>query len=149
MLIRFVWRHCHYDRIPETLRKYGVDAFFLEASLDEAEESVFPFMDPEAVSESKSLGLQYLWNGEKVLARPYCFLAARDLSYIFPESPAYPFDELRSGGCLNPLSLLSAWIDFALSGIFPCPLMTRKKWKKILMLTSSMVKASSLNRMIF
>jgi len=103
MLIRFVWRHCHYDRIPETLRKYRVDAFFLEASLEEAEESVFPFMDPEAVSESKSLGLQYLWNGEKVLARPYCFLAARDLSYIFPESPAYPFDELRSQGVFESL----------------------------------------------
>ena len=103
MLIRFVWRHCHYDRIPETLRKYTVDAFFLEATGEEAEESVFPFMDPEAVSESKGLGLHFLWNGEKVLARPFCFLAARDLSYIFPFSPAFPFDHMGSPGVFETL----------------------------------------------
>ncbi|HPF85556.1 MAG TPA: hypothetical protein PK008_09005 [Aminivibrio sp.] len=103
MLIRFVWRQCYYELIPEALRKYGVDAFFIEAAFEEAEVSVFPSMDPESVSESKSLGLHCLWNGEKVLARSYCFLAARDLSYIFPVSPAFPFDHLGSPGVFEPL----------------------------------------------
>jgi len=103
MLIRFIWRHCDYERIPENLRKFRIDAFFLEASREEAEEAVFPFMKPEAIRESKRLGLKYLWNGQRILARPYCFLAARDLSYVFPESPVYPFDDLRSPGMFETL----------------------------------------------
>ena len=103
MLIRFVWRHCDYERIPENLRKFRVDAFFLEASREEAEEEVFPFLERDAITESKRLGLKYLWNGQSILARPYCFLAARDLSYIFPESPVFPFDDLRNPGMFEKL----------------------------------------------
>ena len=103
MLISFVWRQCHYGLIPEALRKFGIDAFFLETTCEEAEESVFPSMEPEAVSESKKLGLQYLWDGEKILARHYCFLAARELCYIFLLPPAYPFDQLMNPGLFEPL----------------------------------------------
>lgn len=73
-----------------------VDAFWVEATADEAEAVVFPHLQAAAVDESRDLAedLQNVAEQLGTPARPFCFLVARDLSFIDPFPARYPYHQL-------------------------------------------------------
>ncbi len=94
MLVRRFWRDCGYRG-----KEWGaerVDAFWVEATSEEAEASVFPRLRAEQIAESRKLAAQGRRIAEKLgtPARPFCFLVARDLSAIDPLRVHYPFHQL-------------------------------------------------------
>ena len=97
MLVRSFWRDCEFrgtDRRPKP-----IDAFWVEATLAEAQEAVFPRLSARAVAKSCQLADRHRGLAEMLAspARPYCFLAARDLSTIVPFHVHYPFHQLWNG----------------------------------------------------
>lgn len=73
-----------------------MDAFWVEATEDEAGACIFPLMQPQQIAESRQLAEKWSRLAERLgnPARPYCFLVARDLSSIVPFHPHYPFHQL-------------------------------------------------------
>jgi hypothetical protein len=74
-----------------------MDAFWVEATLEEAEIVIFPRLQPEAVAESKSTAERQAELAKSLGCDPYCFLVARDLSSIDPYQVHYPFHQLWNG----------------------------------------------------
>ena len=97
MLIRCYWRNCRYS--GKRWDNSPVDAVWVEATEQEAEDAVFPHLDQESIAESKELAERYRGVAEKIEnpARPFCFLVARDLRSIEPFHPHYPFHQLWNG----------------------------------------------------
>ena len=90
MLVRRLWRDCDFRR-----KEWGaprVDAFWVEATEEEAETSVFPHLEPSAIEESRQLSEQYGKLAEQMgsPARSFCFLVAKDLSSVDPFPVHYP-----------------------------------------------------------
>jgi ribA/ribD-fused uncharacterized protein len=96
MIIRVYWPRCHYRNFQKA---EPIDAFWVEASYEEAQKAVFPFMTPEAIERSKT----HAKDGESIAfqignpPRPYCFLVAKDLSTIDPFEVHYPFSHMWNG----------------------------------------------------
>jgi hypothetical protein len=94
MRVRFYWRNCEYQ--GQNWHAGPVDAFWVEATEQEARTSVFPAMMPCQIEESYRLVAQYgraaaaIGNSEC----PFCYLVARDLSSLAPLPPHYPVHQL-------------------------------------------------------
>jgi hypothetical protein len=94
MIVRCFWRNCSFQK---KLQNAGlVDAFWVESTKKEADSCIFPLLQPSQVEKSKRLALEF-----KTVAadmgnpnHPFCFLVARDLSYIEPLEPHYPIHQL-------------------------------------------------------
>ena len=94
MIVRAFWPSCTIRQ-----RKRGatpIDAFWVEATHEEAIQSVFPMLSHELQSQSE----QFAARGEHIAKetsqrpRPFCFLVARDLSSIDPFEVHFPFHNL-------------------------------------------------------
>lgn len=94
MIVYLFWRNCDFRN-----KQWGavpVDAFWVEATQEEAETAVFPRLSKDACEESIRLASQLT----KVAAamrnppRAFCFLVARDLSFIDPFPVHYPVHPL-------------------------------------------------------
>jgi hypothetical protein len=90
MIICYFWRDCYY-RGKEWVAK-PADAFWVEATQEEAETSVFPRLQPAAIIESRELVERDRDLATEMgdHARPFCFLVSRDLSSIDPFHVHYP-----------------------------------------------------------
>ena len=96
MLTRWYWRTCRFRDTscgPEPL-----DAFWVEATEEEAESCILHRLSPKACAEAKVLaaGVVDSANAEEQgrPLRPCCFLVARDLSRIDPLPANYPFHHM-------------------------------------------------------
>jgi hypothetical protein len=90
MIVRSVWpspdyRHKKWEGSP-------IDAFWVQATHEEAIESVFPLLSRELELESEELAAECEDLAKTVSQppRPFCFLVARDLSSIEPFEVHYP-----------------------------------------------------------
>jgi hypothetical protein len=93
MLVRYFWPACDYR--GKILGAAPADAFWVEATQEEAEISIFPRLKSAALAESKNLAERYSHLAAlKDPPRPYCYLVARDLSFIDPFHFHYPFHHL-------------------------------------------------------
>lgn len=96
-MIRWYWPGCTYRE-----RRWNaepIDCFWVEANREEAERQIFPLLDREKVMLShemaaKGHGIAQPADG---IARPYCFLVAKDLSSIDPFQATYPYANLWNG----------------------------------------------------
>lgn len=95
MIVRCFWRNCSFWSKSQKNAPH-LDAFWVEATKDEADTSIFPLLKPLQVERSELLALKF-----KTVAadmgnpdHPSCFLVARDLSYIEPLEPHYPIHQL-------------------------------------------------------
>ena len=97
MIVRACWRSCDYEWKQE--KAEPVDAFWVEATYEEAVRSVFPMLSEELQSQSKRLGAQGERNAGEIseLPRPFCFLVSPDLSVIEPHAVHFPFHNLWNG----------------------------------------------------
>jgi hypothetical protein len=103
MIVRCFWRNCSFQK---KLQNAGlVEAFWVESTKKEADSCIFPLLQPSQVEKSKRLALEF-----KTVAadmgnpnHPFCFLVARDLSYIEPLEPHT--QSINSG---TPIPLLKA-----------------------------------------
>jgi len=94
MVVRCFWRDCEFRN-----KKWGadpIDTFWVEANAEEADKTIFPFLRPKAVAESRQLAKRFKKVAERIgnPARAYCFLVARDLSTIGPFPVHYPIHQL-------------------------------------------------------
>ena len=73
-----------------------MDAFWVEATHDEAIQAVFPLLTPTKRSQSERFAADYPQLAQQIAQppRPFCFLVARDLSSIDPFHVHYPFHQL-------------------------------------------------------
>ncbi len=97
MLIRLFWPACTFGN-----KNWGaepVDAFWVEATQEEAEAGIFPHMEPAAVGESRALAERSKGMAAKTedAARPFCFLVTRDLSRVDAFPANYPFHHMWNG----------------------------------------------------
>jgi hypothetical protein len=94
MIVRCFWPSC--DRRQKNEGLPPIDAFWVEATHDEAIQSVFPMLSPELQLESEQLAArcENLEETDSQTPRLYCFLVARDLSSIDPFEVHYPFHHL-------------------------------------------------------
>jgi hypothetical protein len=90
MVVRFFWPNCNHW--GKDSGKKPIDAFWVEATLDEAETSIFPLLTPQAIAESKKFAEKYSHIAKEMAnpPRPYCFLVAKDISSIDPFHVNYP-----------------------------------------------------------
>lgn len=97
MLIRAFWQAGSINRKEWEPRLE--DAFWVEATGEEAERCVFPRIEPAAREKSKDLAKK----GRGIAAslgtpaRPFCFLVTRDLNSIRTFWVHYPFANLWNG----------------------------------------------------
>ena len=97
MLFRWYWPRCTYRE-----RRWNaepIDCFWLEATREEAERQLFQLLGQNKVALSnemaaKGCGITQPTYG---IARPYCFLLAKDLSSIDPFQANYPYANLWNG----------------------------------------------------
>ncbi len=93
MLVRWFWPDCakHRERGADP-----VDAYWIEAGQDEAEAAVFPHLGSAAIETSHRLAQAFYGIAERMgtPARPFCFLVARDLTFVEPGPVHYPFHQL-------------------------------------------------------
>ena len=94
MLVRYYWPNCE-DR-GKYKAAVPMDAFWVEATLEEAGESVFPYLSDEEEERSRLYARQFLHIAERIAKppRPCCFLVAEDLSTVDPHPVHYPFHQL-------------------------------------------------------
>ena len=94
MVVRCYWRDC--DLRGGEWGAPPIDAFWVEATLQEAEFAVFPLLSSKAVEESRRLAAEFKELAEELAtpARPFCFLVPRDLSAIDPFHVHYPIHQL-------------------------------------------------------
>jgi len=97
MIVRCFWPSCDYRQKKETATP--IDAFWVEATHEEAIHSVFPRLSRELRLESKRLAARCDALAKTVSQppRPFCFLVARDLSCIDPFEVYYPFHQMWNG----------------------------------------------------
>jgi hypothetical protein len=106
MLVRCYYPQCNFRNTTP------IDSFWVEATYEEAEKAIFPFLTPEEIKKSKT----YAEMGQKIAAKissppkPYCFLVAKDLSIINPFEVHYPFSNMWNA--YSPFKSLSeCYID--------------------------------------
>jgi len=94
MQVRCFWRACTFR--DKTWGAPPIDAFWVEATEQEARASVFPLIKPEQITESRQLAEQFGAVAAAIgnPARPFCFLVARDRSSIDPFQPHYPVHQM-------------------------------------------------------
>jgi hypothetical protein len=94
MIVRRVWPSCDFRQ--KTWEATLIDAFWVEATHEEAIQSVFPLLSRELELESEELGAECEDLAETISQppRPFCFLVARDLSSIDPYEAHYPVHQL-------------------------------------------------------
>jgi hypothetical protein len=94
MIVRCFWPRCDYRQKKEGATP--IDASWVEATHEEAIQSVFPILSHEAQLESERLAAQCERLAETISRRlrPLCFQVARDLSSIDPFEVHYPFHDL-------------------------------------------------------
>ena len=87
MLIRFIWKDC--DICSE-------DAYWLEASEQEAKRHIFPLLDDDDIAQS----IKFSENAEhlaEMMGNPehtFCFLISQDTTFIRPFQVHYPVHQL-------------------------------------------------------
>jgi hypothetical protein len=84
MVVRCLWPKCDFrngDRVATP-----IDAFWVEATRDEAIQAIFPLLNSEARSRSMRFARDCSTLAEEIAqpSRPFCFLVAKDLSSIDP-----------------------------------------------------------------
>lgn len=94
MIVRWFWRDCNFRG-----KEWGsspMDAFWVEATEEEAVNEIFPKLQPAAIEESRKLAEQFIHIAEEIgrPPYPYCFLVTRDLSTIDPFHVHYPFHQM-------------------------------------------------------
>lgn len=73
-----------------------IDSFWVEATYEEAEKAIYPFLTPEEIERSKT----HAKEGESIASQignppcPYCFLVAKNLSTIDPFHVDYPYHQM-------------------------------------------------------
>jgi len=90
MIVRYYWP----DYEPrESAQRDPVDAFWVEATLEEAAAAVFPYLSGEQKESSEREVKDFGHIAKEVgdPPRPYCFLVAKDLRSIEPYPVHYPF----------------------------------------------------------
>ncbi len=88
MVIRFFWKNCRFC---------DGDALWVEATKAEAAWFVFPRLSEEDISQSKQFAKESGHLAEMMGGRPnltFCFLVAKDLSFIRPFQVHYPVHQL-------------------------------------------------------
>jgi hypothetical protein len=104
MLIRFKWQNCDLC---------DGDAFWLEATEQEAREQLFPRLSNETIDASEQLA-----RGSEAFAaimgcpeRTFCFLVSDDLTSIHPFKAGYPVHQLWNGYSpfeeIDPLEIIT------------------------------------------
>ncbi len=94
MRVRYYWPKC--TNRGRSTDAPAIDAFWVEATQQEAEAAVFPSLNPHQVDESRRLAEEFS-HVAKALgdpARAFCYLVARDLSSVDPRPPHYPVHQL-------------------------------------------------------
>ena len=97
MIVRMFWRGCRFRR--KNYQDTPVDSFWVEATGEEAEKQIFPFLEPEDKRESRLLA-EERENISALLGAAghnYCFLVSRDISSIDPFPVFYPSHQLWNG----------------------------------------------------
>jgi hypothetical protein len=97
MVVRTYWPSCDYRQ-----KKWGarpIDAFWVEATREEAVEAVFPMLSPELRTQSERIAGEHARLAGEISRPPraYCFLVAWDLSSIDPFHVHYPFHQCWNG----------------------------------------------------
>ena len=98
MIVCYFWRDCNFRGRQWDVEP--IDAFWVEATREEAEATVFHCLEPTIVRESEALAHKHTRLAERLATalgtppRPFCFLVARDLSTIDPFHVHYPFHQL-------------------------------------------------------
>jgi hypothetical protein len=94
MIVRCFWPSCDFRH--KQWNASPIDAFWVEATHEEAIQSVFPLLSSELQSESEQLAArcENLEETDSQTPRLFCFLVARDLSSIDPFEVHYPFHHL-------------------------------------------------------
>lgn len=97
MIVRMVWQN--YDFRNMTWYAAPIDAFWVEATLEEAEKRIFPILATEKIERSKGLAIknQRYGNMFGYGDHIYCFLVARDLSSIDSFRRDYPVSQMWNG----------------------------------------------------
>jgi hypothetical protein len=97
MLARYFWRKCDYLELSQ--RKEPIDAIWIEATESEAEQFIFPYLSQKLIQKSKELSDEWFEIAKKLgnPARPFCFLASKNLINIYPCHIHYPFHQLWNG----------------------------------------------------
>jgi hypothetical protein len=99
MRVRCFWRDYRRNRGKTRGSSHHIDAFWIEATEEEARTTVFPFLNSGQITESNQLAEQ--WYGIAVKMGdpvcPFCFLIARDLTSVEPFHPHYPIHNLWNG----------------------------------------------------
>lgn len=94
MRVRLFWRDCDYRN--KSWGADAIDAFWVEATQEEAIARVFPLLQPEQIAESLKIAEEcrgvaaMMGNADHT----FCFLVARDLSSIDPFPPHYPVHQM-------------------------------------------------------
>jgi hypothetical protein len=90
MLIQFKWKDCDLC---------GADAFWLEATEQEARKQISPLLNNDTIAASEELA-----RGSEAFAaimgcpeRTFCFLVSCDLTFIRPFKAGYPVHQLWNG----------------------------------------------------
>ena len=120
MLIRTFWRSCTHRN--NTWSAEPVDAFWVEATREEALAHIFPRLEPEQIEESEQI-VRRDGRAAALLGhpnRPYCFLVARDLSSIDPFAPHYPVHPMWNA--YSPFETMPAITVAALADLQTIPL---------------------------
>lgn len=92
MLVRLYWNQCTLTR-PEN---QPIDAFWVEATENEAKNLVFPYCSADIVARSQMYGARDREIAAQFgsISRPCCFLIAHDLSTIKPLAVHYPYSPM-------------------------------------------------------
>ena len=95
MLVRYYWPNCS-KRLNESGKNTTVDAFWVEATLEEAEKAVFPLISDEARKDSENRARIFFSIAEEIMnpPHPYCFLVDKDIGMIEPNDVHYPFHHM-------------------------------------------------------
>ena len=95
MVVRFFWRDWNFGRKPDK-GDHQVDAFWVEATSQQAAQHIFPLLDPDTVLQSEAFVATDDYRTEIPLStpHPYCFLVSRDLSHVRPYPLRYPYHQL-------------------------------------------------------
>jgi len=97
MIVHWFWWDCNFRG-----KEWGaapIDAFWVEATREEADNKVLPKLQPAGIDESHKYAEQFIHLAEELRkpACPYTFLVARDLSTIDPFHVHYPFHQMWNG----------------------------------------------------
>ena len=103
MFIRYVWPNRTYSDSEGNVS--ALDAFWVEATRDEAETCIFPALSPDTISMSERFAADFRHVAEHLghPAHQFCFLVAGDLHSIEPHPVHYPVHQLW--GAYSPFRL--------------------------------------------